>query len=335
MKFTITKTGLSSHITHFGPVFCAPWVRGFYKEEPWFYFFFRILGMRWSNTTFMAKTVTLEPHNGNVPLKKNGKPKFLLSRYVYWNPFKKNMVNSFGLSNPGLYYCIRQWKEYQDPFVISIMSLKEHRQERDDEVRLVVSKLQDFAQNDALTSFAVQFNAGCPNAGAHNTEDVQSLLDELHTRAAQLKKIGMPIFLNCSPAMPLEIILTVHKDWDAIIIGNTIMFGHECIQDWTRVTYDGVSPLIKRGLNVLGGYSGKEATPISVALIRALRENGVSTPIIGGNSIQSKANVDAFHDAGANGIIIGSLALNNPLEMADIISYAQSLQWDDALNQTT
>lgn len=330
MQFIIrTPDGESARTVHFGTVFCAPWVRGFYKEEPWFYIFLRALDLTWKQTTFMAKTVTLFAHKGNVPLKRNGKPKYLWSNYVYWNPLRRFMVNSFGLSNPGFHYCAQIWKKFTEPYVISVITLEETRTGRDEEFKLFIQALVDFAKESSV-AFAIQYNAGCPNAGAHNNAAHKELIDEIDVRANQLRSVGMPILLNCSPAMPFDILMDTYIKWDGLIVGNTIAFGHPCIPDWTKITFDGISPLMKRGLNVAGGYSGKEATSISVALIKKLRDNGVDVPIIGGNSIQSTADVDAFRKAGANAIMLGSIALNNPLEVSSIIEYANALHWECA-----
>lgn len=54
----------------FGRVWCASGARNFFGDHPayWFHRPLRPIGLDWSGSTFVAKTTTLEPRRGNMPL---------------------------------------------------------------------------------------------------------------------------------------------------------------------------------------------------------------------------------------------------------------------------
>lgn len=321
LYFQLPKT---KRVINFGPILTTPWVIGFRGEAQWFFPYFWAQGMTFKDMTPAFKTVTLDPHTGNTVLNKNGRPKKLIDPFVFLDQQKGFITNAWGLSNPGLDYCIRYWKKEKAPFVVSVVSLKtESVKERLEEIQIIARKLRDM-YNETQVPFAIQFNAGCPTAGAHNKSSKGDIIYEAIETALALKNITrLPIIYNCSPVTPLDLLLKICGHWDALWIGNTIPFGHEFEPgqpsiDWTTLTPNGESPLNKRGLKPKGGFSGHAATRITGHLIELLDNSGVDLPIIASNSIRTPDDVDYFFGSTSykvKAVAMGSIAFTNPGQM--------------------
>lgn len=312
------QSGFSKEID-FGPVFNCSFARGFYGEwiphNLWFY----LQGGTWRGATFVAKTVTLDRHLGNVPLSKSGRPIFPFSRYVYWTPWSKDMFNAFGLSNPGVTTCLPYWQKFRKPFLISFTSIHPAPQERFREVSQLCTILHDELRK-FRAPFGIILNFGCPNEGAYRDMDGNNLAEEAILFAEHIQSnIGLPVIFNCSPVMPLDVLVKVAEVYDALWPGNTIPFGHPSI-DWQALGYNNQSPLQKRGLTPAGGYSGPAATPVSCDLIRSLREAGVTKPIIASNHIGNLKDLLDFREAGASDYGLGSIFYTDPKNMRNIIA---------------
>src|SRR5438132_1445416 len=92
----------------------------------WYHRFTKPFGGSFSGSTPVAKTTTLLPRAGNMPLKKDGMtPKELLPKCIYVNRRTKAAVNAVSLSGPGLGALLQAsiWENVRTPFVISLMSL--------------------------------------------------------------------------------------------------------------------------------------------------------------------------------------------------------------------
>jgi dihydroorotate dehydrogenase len=307
----------------FGSIINTPWVRGFYGELPWFFPYFQCRGACWKDVTFAAKTVTLYPHKGRVPLKKNGRPKYPLTRFVYWKPFQDFMVNAWALSNPGLVYCLAEWESREKPFIISVISLQKTLQGRLAEMKSIAKLLLFFAKQ-VSSPFAIQFNGGCANAGAHNSQDEEDNITEIIETAKILRDVGMPIIFNCSPVISSSIIKEVYPFWSALWVGNVVPWGHHAI-DWSAITPNGISPLQARGLGVSGGYSGPASKPLVISFIQNLQEEKVVIPIIASNGIRTPDDVHDFFKASPHvrAVGVGSIAYTNPADMSAVIREAQ------------
>lgn len=150
------------HDIDFGNVFGASGVQGFFGEGYWFH---RIPFRRpdFSGSTFVAKTTTLYPRSGNMPLNKKFWPKHWFPSCIKarWNG---TMLNAVGLSGPGLRALLAtgNWQSRTEPFFISLMCVEETLSRRIDEMRRMVDILGEEKPN-FRTSFGLQINRSCPN----------------------------------------------------------------------------------------------------------------------------------------------------------------------------
>lgn len=306
----------------FGPIFCAPFIRGFFGHMHWPLYFLYLLGLTWRKTGFAAKTVTLYSHQGNVDLDDNGWTWSLWVKAIYYNFQKNCFVNAFGLSNPGLLHCLRLniWQKMDTPLIISLTSLKDTQQERFGEVERIKELLLQFLPG-FKSPIAIVWNCGCPNEGVYRNMDSFELIQEIKKIFSQLKQIDVPIIFGCNALMPSNVIHAIQNDVDAFWIGNTIPVGNICL-DWKKIFKDGVSPLIQRGMKLSGGYSGPEIFDFTREKVVEIRQQeGVETPIIAGGGIRSWRQVKHLSSAEADAVFIGSIVLR-PWRMRSIIRAA-------------
>lgn len=304
----------------FGQLFCAPGARGFYGEGYPFHQYWRFLGMSWHNTTFVAKTMTLEPRAGNMPLGKDGiTPIEFLPKCIAVEPFSGHVVNAVGLSNPGAQalFASKRWEKLSQPFMLSFMSVAPSADERLKELNDYVDSALPYVDR-LKTRVAHQLNFGCPNAGLH----LQELNEEIGEALRIASRLNVPVVANFNPVTPLSILQMTaeHPDCDALWIANTVPWGHPGI-DWKRIWGSTESPLTRRGLPSAGGLSGPACLPFTLDAVVGLRKAGVTKPIVAGNGIQSVRAAKQVMQAGASGIAIGAIAIVRPWRMPGIIRY--------------
>ena len=120
----------------FGSVFNASGARNFFIEDPWWYsrWYQTITGRSmWEGATFIAKTTTHAPREGNMPLKSGTvTPVEFKPRCIYINFLSGYALNSVGLSGLGAQWLLEQgrWQLYTKPFVISFMSVQKTTEQR-------------------------------------------------------------------------------------------------------------------------------------------------------------------------------------------------------------
>ncbi|HEY4496609.1 MAG TPA: hypothetical protein VI432_00460, partial [Candidatus Paceibacterota bacterium] len=134
----------------FGPVWGASGAQGFFGEGYWYHRPLGPFGLDFSGATFVAKTTTLNPRPGNMPLRRNFTPKEFLPRSIIINPVKGIALNAVGLSGPGAEALFEKhlWQRREDPFFISFMSVAKTPDERIEElvafVELFKKRLEHF-----------------------------------------------------------------------------------------------------------------------------------------------------------------------------------------------
>ena len=134
----------------FGPVTDASGVRGFFGEGYPYHKFMRPFGLNFKGATFVAKTTTLLPRTGNMPLKKDCiTPQNLLPSCVVVKPFKGIALNAIGLSGPGADFLFKQgrWQERTKPFFLSFMSVESTKKSRLEELCEFVTIFKRHLQN--------------------------------------------------------------------------------------------------------------------------------------------------------------------------------------------
>ena len=135
-------------------------------------------------------------------------------------------VNAVGMSNPGLGTLLEtgKWQSRTKPFLISVASSANSRDDRIREFRVMAEQLRIFRKHFSAP-FGVQVNLSCPNTEHGNLIE---LVGESIGILSVMETIGVPIVLKYSiVSAPIEAILYLndHPGCDAICISNTVPFG--------------------------------------------------------------------------------------------------------------
>lgn len=292
---------------HFGHVLNASGARNFDGSGWWYHRLVGWAGLDYTSTTFVAKTTTLAPRAGNMPLDGLQPTKRMPDCIkVYWG--KGVVLNAVGLSGPGAEALLQKgiWHRQERPFFISFMSVATTRLERVSELIHFVELLGKHLPFKAPVG--LQLNFSCPNVGI----DPKKLINEMREALDIASILDIPIVPKINATFPHEVAFLVedHPAFDALCISNTIPWGQmpERIP-WKKLFGTDVSPLAKYGG---GGLSGKPLLPIVTWYIQHLREAGFNKPVIGGGGILSVKDADSMLDAGANAIELGSVAMLRP-----------------------
>lgn len=306
-----------------GNVLGASGVQGFFGEGYWFHKVWRPFGLNFANMTFVAKTATLLSREGNMSLTRNYTPKSPFPGCVKVKLLRGVMLNSIGLSNPGLGALLgtKKWQKRTKPFWLSIMSLADTPQRRLEELRIMVETI-GFCKDYFSAPFGLQINLSCPNI-KHNPRE---LIDESPKVLEIGRVLGVPLMPKYSIASaPIQTVLQLndHPDCDAICVSNTLPFGWKGV-DWQSVWGSTTSPLAKMGG---GGLSGKTLRPLVCEWIARLRDAGFTKPINGGGGILCPKDAEHYRDAGASSIFLGSVATLRPWRVKAIINHANNLKW--------
>ncbi len=307
----------------FGNVLGASGVQGFFGEGYWFHGLGHLVGLNFRGVTFVSKTATLFARRGNMPLGQDHRPRRLFPDCVEVKPLRGLMLNSVGLSNPGLGALLGavQWQTRTEPFWISIMSVADTPSRRLDELKLMV-KMLAYVKAEFLAPFGLQINLSCPNTG----HDPKELIKESERVLAVAAALEVPVMLKYSIAsapIPAVMQLNDHPDCDAICVSNSVPFGWEGI-NWKEVWGSDVSPLAHMGG---GALSGKVLCPLVCRWIAELRDAGFTKPINGGGGILRPEDARSYRSAGASSIFLGSVVVLRPWRVQAIIEEVNCLNW--------
>lgn len=309
----------------FGNVLGASGVQGFFGEGYWFHRPWHPFGLDFSGMTFVSKTATLFRRDGNMKLTRQFTPKYPFPGCVKAHLRDGVMLNSVGLSNPGLNALLRtgRWQNRRRPFLISLMSLADSPKQRLEELHImtdIIGRSRD--RFFAPFGFGLQVNLSCPNTG----HDPRVLIEETAAVLDIVGKLGVPVMPKFSIATaPISAVMQLndHPSCDAICVSNTLPFGWEGI-DWQKVWGSRTSPLAKLGG---GGLSGTTLKPLVCQWISRLREIGFQKPINGGGGILYPEDVGQYRRAGASSVFLGSVAVLRPWRVKSIIDEANRLKW--------
>lgn len=307
----------------FGPIWGASGVQGFFGEG---YPYHRIskffgLGPNFKRMTFVAKTTTLNPRPGNMPLSQDGiTPKQWKPKCIKVNFFTGAVLNSVGLSGPGVEALLNtgRWQARTEPFVLSFMGVATNR-ERYTELAGFVSILKDYlpAFNAPI---ALQINLSCPNVCL----DPARLLDEALVLLVIAKQLDIPLMFKLSVTTPVAVIkdIAAHPDLDGLCISNTIPYGmFPKIINWKKL-FGKESPLKDLGG---GGLSGAPILPLVIKWLREAKGSGIKIPINVGGGIMCPNDVDEVFAACADSVFIGSMAMLRSWRVKATISRAFEL----------
>jgi dihydroorotate dehydrogenase len=316
--------------TEFGNVFNASGARNFDGRGYWYS---RLTRQSWRGSSFIAKTTTLEPRKGNMPVYEDGiTPVELVPKCIKVNFRTGEAINAVGLTGPGALTLLRRgmWQCWSEgPFFISFMAVELDPQRRLEELLQFVNILTGGPLGKWSSPAGLQVNFSCPNVGL----DVSHLLGEveeaLEITSCLRTRYNIPVVPKFNPLTPATVIQQVarHRHCDAISITNTIPWGSTPAIGWHNIFSTSTSPLASFGG---GGYSGPQALPLVIKLLEELMEAGVEKPLIGGNGIQSPDDAWSVMNAGATAIELGTIAMLRPHRLQPTIQAANEFARADA-----
>ncbi len=308
----------------FRPVFNAAGAQGFFGEGYPYHRWWKLLGLTFRRCGFIAKTTTLHPRVGNMPLKGDGiTPQEWKPQCVMVKPFAGVVLNAVGLSGPGAKALLDdgRWQQRNGAsFFLSFMSVQATAGERLTELKEFVRLLRGYL-GGFRAPVGLEMNFSCPNAGL----DPSSLIQEVGQALDVAATLRIPLQCKFNATVPVKPVCEVarHEACDAITVSNTIPWRKlpERI-DWDDLFGTDRSPLTHLGG---GGLSGWPLLPIVCGWIRTARDCGFRKPIWACGGIGSRRAVQLAHDAGANGVQLGVVALLRPWRMRRIIRAANVL----------
>lgn len=313
---------------NFGHVFNASGARNFFGEGYWFHKYLEPLGLRYTGSTFVAKTTTLHARlnpaagQGNMPMRDDGvtpvewRPKCIVVR------LREGVVlNAVGLSGPGAHKLLARgaWQARTKPFLLSFMSVEttsvERASELDEFVALLKSRLTDFR-----APIGLQINVSCPNVGLAAFE----LIKEVHYILEIAGRLNIPLIPKINALILPEAAREImeHPNCDAICCSNTIPWDKVAENIRLRAFGTQTSPLAAFGG---GGVSGKPLLPLVRGWIQTVRGLGCPKPIIGGGGILSFADAKTLLEAGASAVELGSISLLRPWRIRHLIKRVNRL----------
>ena len=321
-----------------GPVFNSSGARGFFGEGYWFHRPWRRLGLDYSGSDFVAKTTTLYPRSGNMPLLDDRTtPRDLFPKCVVVKPIKGVVLNSVGLSGPGARRLINKWGYILNGYrikkmLVSFMSVEPTMRQRLEEAREFVELFGAFVElfgafvesgearawDTSVLKVGVQVNFSCPNVGL----DTDALVREMSQVLDLFRPLEVPVLAKMSVTMDPTIVAKAaqdHPGCDGVVCSNTVPWGHlSHLIDWRGLFGSEGSPL--EGLGG-GGLSGKPLLPLVREWIRKARDAGLTKPIIGCGGVLSMQDADQLINAGADGIELGSVSILRPWRVQGIIRH--------------
>lgn len=314
----------------FGSVFNASGGRNFFGTDSWwFHRPLSLVGLSYAGSTFVSKTTTIGEKPGFMPLHTaTTTPKELVPGCIRVYPAKNVVLNKVGLSGPGLEWLLDQgdWQSRREPFVISIMAIKKTPAERLEEIRAMTEMIAA-EREDFRAPFALQVNFSCPNVGHDQSEMVGEVGDVLDLVGKILPGVPVIAKFNAELEIAKAVEIGRHANLDAIVMGNTIKFGHLPDKiDWKGLFGTDVSPLAGYGGDPDGGgLSGAPLLPIIVEWIKAARAAGFAKPIIACGGILHVQDVRWLADIGASAVEIGSASILRPWRVQSIINEGRRL----------
>lgn len=300
----------------FGNVLNSSGARNFDGSGWWYHKALGHIGLDYTGTTFVAKTTTLSPRQGNMLLK-GVDPAELLPRCIKVYPYKGRALNAVGLSGPGARALLASgtWHKQERPFFLSFMSVEKESPRRMAELLEFVQLLKTHLPFQAPVG--LQINFSCPNVML----DTRHLVDEIRMSLDLARSLDIPLVPKINAETPQDVILSLedHQAFDAICVSNTIPWGRLPSQiDWKELFGSVRSPLAEFGG---GGLSGAPLLPIVTKWIQKLRGLGFGKPIVGGGGILSQDGADQMLAAGADAIELGSVSMLRPWRVKGIVEH--------------
>jgi dihydroorotate dehydrogenase (NAD+) catalytic subunit len=300
----------------FGTAWNASGARNFFCEGWPFHRWLGPLAPDFGPATFVAKTTTVWPRAGNMPLD-GTTPRELAPRCIRVNFREAAVLNAVGLSGPGLAPLLAdgRWQARTSPFLLSFMAVGDDAASR-------LSEAGRFARSVAASRagfrapFGVEVNVSCPNVGADHGQAGTEARAILSTLAHYLP--GVPLVPKFNALVPVEVAreVAVHPDCAAVCVSNTIPWGSLPGEiPWGRL-FGGTSPLAEFGG---GGLSGAPIAPVVLRWVRGACLAGFPRPVVAGGGVVRARDAVAMLDAGASAVEVGSAAIVRPWRVRGIV----------------
>ncbi|MBU1291998.1 hypothetical protein KKH07_00705 [Patescibacteria group bacterium] len=301
-------------------------------------------GFDFSGATFISKTTTFSPRQGNMPIRRDCQPIVKVSGAKVYKATKEALrlrflemqslfapdcikvdllkgiaFNSVGLSGPGVINLLNRdiWQNMSVPFMVSFMSLGNVLKEKLNETKLFTELMME-ALSEFKSPFGIQVNVLCPNTG-HPTKGM--IKDSLAILGV-ISKLGIPVDLKIGVSDAYEAGIDFIKEiersglCDCLTCSNAIPYGKMEDQiNWKKICGN-KSPLEDFGG---GALSGKPLFPIVLNWLRKVRWAGVKMPIKVGGGILSSDNARVMFLNGANAIELGVVSILRPWRVKSII----------------
>jgi dihydroorotate dehydrogenase len=317
---------------NFGPVIGASGVQGFFGEGyPHHRKFKYIPGFSFRNMGFVAKTVTLSPRPGNMPLEQDGMtPKEKRPNCIRWNLRKGAVLNAVGLSNSGCEFYLAQgrWQARAEPSQLSFMSVSkndfaEERRQFRNFVQVLGAGLEAF-----MAPIGLQVNYSCPNTG-HKVD--QSKHGELEAAVMQdfetAKDLDIAIIPKFNMLLPPELAVKFsrHPRCDAICMSNTLPWGQLPEEvDWKGLFGSTESPLKDLGG---GGLSGAPITDLVQRWVNKYSWLNPEKPLIAGGGVMCARDArNLLQYRCVSSVFIGTAAILRPWRVQSIIRAAHAMR---------
>lgn len=292
-----------------------------------------IPGKSWKGSTFVARTVTAEPHEGNLTFKDDGittRDLFPKCIKVYWRiPATLNAVK---LTNPGLEYVLDQgwWQQWTDPFGISLMAISPKLEDRLDELEWCADLLQPRLRQ-FRAPFFIQLNVSCANTDIGLREH---FLNEAVTSCSILAKLKRPVMVkvNALTDVSLLMLLGQHPDCAGIVDSNAIGWNDlpKIGVNVEQVFGTATSPLAAFGGGALSGPLLHAAVCDHIHKLRTL---GFTKPILKEGGNMDIEMIEQSMRAGADAIGLGCVAILRPWRVQTLIEEANMVVVKHLINR--
>lgn len=310
----------------FGHILGGSGAQGFLGEGYWYHKYLKSLGLDFEGSTFVAKTTTLRPRKGNLPLKEDGMtPEELFPKCIKIYPRKRIVLNAVGLSGPGAEFLFKdgRWQKIKKPFFISFMAVGESFEMRYLEAINFAILFKKFLPSFNTPVVGLQINFSCPNVGINPGKLIDEIKKILEIISSYLPSV--PLAPKINALTPAEVAKKISDDpnCDALCVSNTISWG--ALPDkinWKELFGTDVSPLAEFGG---GGMSGRPLLPIVAEWVANARKAGIIKPIIAGGGILSPNDVNVLKDAGASSVSVSSAAILRGWRVGKIIRRANEI----------
>jgi hypothetical protein len=143
-------------------VYNASGARGFSGEGYPFHKPWRPFGLDYTGSCFVAKTTTLEPRLGNMPLDENLRPRELLPKCIVVKLIQGVVLNAVGLSGPGLSALLARWlasPRQSEPWTVSFMPVAKTALERIEEAAKFFSEVRVLSHRGLMCNATSQEHA--------------------------------------------------------------------------------------------------------------------------------------------------------------------------------